>query len=87
MLGRVFNLEDFRYPHQDSASEIHIIKLGHTLCQCGVHGNRGSGCPAVIYPVAGFYCSSGSIGRNKFFSIHFLIIHTLHLILILFKMT
>ena len=75
MFLRMFNLKNSRFMHQNPAMNIHIVKLWHSSCQCGICGNRRIGAPAVIHPVPAFdhrYCL---FRRGQFAFIFFCVIH------------
>ena len=50
--SRIFNFENLRFPHQDTATEVHIVKLRKTFGKFFVEIHRCCYGPAVIHPVS-----------------------------------
>ena len=50
--SRIFNFENLRFPHQDTATKVHIVKLRQTFGKFFVEIHRCCHGPAVIHPVS-----------------------------------
>ena len=76
MSCRVFDLEDLRYPHQDTAAEVYILQFRKTFCDSSIDCYRSASGPAIVNPVARFNDGSSFFSGNQLFCIQFLVIHT-----------
>ena len=74
LLGILY-FENLRRVHQDTAVDLHIVHLGHSLGEFSVHRDVRCGAPAVIDPVAVLNHCRSLRGCHQFLLIFFRVTH------------
>ena len=83
MLGRVFDFENLRLMHQNTAAEFDVRKSGQSLCKGCVNDSGHRGRPTEINPISAVHKLCRFFRTREFLFVFFLIAHGF--LLILFK--
>ena len=75
MLLGILYFENFRLVHQDAAVNLHVVHLGHSLCELSVDRDVCGRAPAVIHPVAVLDHRCGLRSRYQFLLILLFVTH------------